>query len=395
MPSGIPSYFAPAERDDDIAIHSELQLIMENPILDTLLSSIGGLVAVLNDKRQILMVNQVLLNQLGIRDIDCILGQRLGEAAECVHAHDMAGGCGTGPYCATCGAVIAMESTRLEQKPFEAKCYIEKDDCGQSVDLSFSVRTSPVCVEGLELILIILRDISSEERWNMLERTFFHDLNNIIGSLTGSMEMMKLGSRGKKSREVQQLQRSAQRLVEEVAVHRVLCEDEGYRELTGKEYFPVEELTGALTLQYSSHPVGRGKTLELERHDGNRMIYSNKTLILRVLGNMLTNAFEATGRAGRILFSTEDRGEAVVFSVWNDQHIPEKHALRVFQRNYSTKAEKGRGLGTFGMKLFGEKILGGKVDFTSSPEEGTTFRFTLPLNTADSGPKNERSNHNH
>ena len=388
MPSGITSYFAPVERDDDRTVRSELELIMDNPVMDTLLSSIGGLVAVLNDKRQILMVNQTLLNQLGIRDIDCILGRRLGEAAECIHAHDMKGGCGTGPYCVTCGAVIAMEAARMEQKPFETKCYIEKDDSGQSVDLSFSVRTSPVRIEGMDLILIILRDISSEERWSILERTFFHDLNNIIGSLTGSMEMMKLGSRGKKSREVQRLQSSAQRLVEEVAVHRVLCEDEGYRELTSREYFPVDELIGALKLQYLSHPVGQGKTLDIGRHDRNRMIYSNKTLILRVLGNMLTNAFEATEKEGRILLTTEDRGEAVLFSVWNAQDIPDKIALRVFQRNYSTKAKSGRGLGTFGMKLFGERILGGKVEFSSSSEEGTTFRFILPLNTSDGDSNN-------
>jgi signal transduction histidine kinase len=31
------------------------------------------------------------------------------------------------------------------------------------------------------------------------------------------------------------------------------------------------------------------------------------------------------------------------------------------------------------MKYFGEKMLKGDVDFTSSPEEGTTFYISLPL----------------
>ena len=389
MPSGIPSYFAPAERDDDTLIHSELELIMDNPILNTLLSSIGGLVAVLNDRRQILMVNQSLLNQLGISDIDCILGQRLGEAVDCVHAHDMEGGCGTSAHCASCGAVIAMERARLRQEPFETKCHIEKDDKGQTIDLSFNVRTSPVRIEGRNLILIILRDISSEERWNILERTFFHDLNNIIGSLMGSAEMMKLNGKRKKNREADQLKRGVLRLMEEVAIHRVLCENEGYRDLTHKEYFPMDEVVTALELQYSTHPAGKDKTLETERHDTNRMIYSNKTLILRVLGNMLTNAFEATKKGGRIRLTIEDLKGAVIFSVWNDLCIPEKIALRVFQRNYSSKAENGRGLGTFGMKIFGEKVLGGKVDFTSSGEEGTVFRFILPLNVGTLNPEKQ------
>ncbi|MHC4874743.1 MAG: ATP-binding protein [Planctomycetota bacterium] len=53
--------------------------------------------------------------------------------------------------------------------------------------------------------------------------------------------------------------------------------------------------------------------------------------------------------------------------------------LRVFQRNFSTKADNGRGLGTFSMKLFGEKFLGGSVTFVSTEEEGTVFKLTLPL----------------
>jgi sensor histidine kinase regulating citrate/malate metabolism len=52
--------------------------------------------------------------------------------------------------------------------------------------------------------------------------------------------------------------------------------------------------------------------------------------------------------------------------------------MRIFQRNYSTKSDSGRGLGTYSMKLFGETYLGGKVDFTSSESEGTTFHLRLP-----------------
>jgi sensor histidine kinase regulating citrate/malate metabolism len=52
---------------------------------------------------------------------------------------------------------------------------------------------------------------------------------------------------------------------------------------------------------------------------------------------------------------------------------------RLFQRNFSTKSEAGRGIGTYSMKLFGEKVLGGKVSFTSSEEDGTLFKFSKHL----------------
>lgn len=47
-------------------------------------------------------------------------------------------------------------------------------------------------------------------------------------------------------------------------------------------------------------------------------------------------------------------------------HSDPKLLLRIFQRSFSTKGAKGRGLGTYSMKLFGETYLGGQVSFRSS-----------------------------
>ena len=52
---------------------------------------------------------------------------------------------------------------------------------------------------------------------------------------------------------------------------------------------------------------------------------------------------------------------------------------RIFQRNFSTKAEAGRGIGTYSMKLLGEDVLGGEVGFTSSEKDGTVFRLLHPI----------------
>ena len=43
-----------------------------------------------------------------------------------------------------------------------------------------------------------------------------------------------------------------------------------------------------------------------------------------------------------------------------------------------TKGGRGRGLGTHSMKLLGETLLRGRVDFTSGLEQGTHFRLILP-----------------
>lgn len=71
--------------------------------------------------------------------------------------------------------------------------------------------------------------------------------------------------------------------------------------------------------------------------------------------------------------------DAAIFSVWNPETIHPDVARRIFQRNFSTKDAPGRGIGTFSMKLLGEKILGGKVRFTTSALEGTFFSFEHPI----------------
>jgi hypothetical protein len=57
---------------------------------------------------------------------------------------------------------------------------------------------------------------------------------------------------------------------------------------------------------------------------------------------------------------------------------PPDVAIRVFQRYFTTPIGYGRGLDTFTMKWLTEKYLKGKVDFTSTEADGTTFRLWLP-----------------
>ena len=58
--------------------------------------------------------------------------------------------------------------------------------------------------------------------------------------------------------------------------------------------------------------------------------------------------------------------------------IPPDDQLQIFQRSFSTKG-RGRGLGTYSIRLLGEAYLGGAVSFTSTQRTGTTFRIELPL----------------
>jgi len=74
----------------------------------------------------------------------------------------------------------------------------------------------------------------------------------------------------------------------------------------------------------------------------------------------------------------ENKPHSLIFNVWNAQSMSRDIAMHVFQRNFSTKSEADRGLGTYAMKLFGETYLRGTVRFSTSRREGTTFHLELP-----------------
>jgi len=85
------------------------------------------------------------------------------------------------------------------------------------------------------------------------------------------------------------------------------------------------------------------------------------------------------GAEVRVRFDIDVDTDLCSFHVHNDGMIPDAVAARIFQRSFSTKGTPGRGLGTYSMKLFGENILGGKVGFHSTDQQGTTFYLTLPI----------------
>ncbi|CAG0934623.1 partial Sensor protein DivL, partial [Rhodocyclaceae bacterium] len=101
-------------------------------------------------------------------------------------------------------------------------------------------------------------------------------------------------------------------------------------------------------------------------------------ILRRILGNLVKNALEATPRGGTVTLSCTDDGGRVIFGVTNPGVMPEEVQLQIFQRSFSTKAGTGRGIGTYSVKLFGERYLKGKVAFTSREPEGTTFTLSIP-----------------
>lgn len=108
------------------------------------------------------------------------------------------------------------------------------------------------------------------------------------------------------------------------------------------------------------------------------IIETDHHFIIRSLGNLIKNALEAINPGGKVSLTAKDYGDNVRFVVSNNGVIPKHIQLQIFNRSFSTKAKKGRGIGTYSVKLLIENYLKGKVSFISDEENQTKFIIELP-----------------
>ena len=371
------TYFAPAERANEKELIAEIEMVNQNPVMSGLLHSISGLLAILDEHRQIIAINDSFLKMLGINDPSEALGLRPGEALQCIHAHEEPAGCGTTKFCSTCGAAIAIVSSLGQDKPAERICALTANRGGQTVDIALLVRSHQIKIDGKKFLLLFLQDITIQQQRAALERTFFHDVNNMLTGLVGASEMLSLENC--QSDLVKIIHQSSLRLKKEVDIQRCLLQRESctYQPLWQK--IDTSQVIEELQSFFTNHPAARNKNLHFQASCPTLSIKTDMSLLLRVICNMITNAFESTEENGTVKVLLEQNDNFLSFCVWNWQPIPQDIAQRIFQRNFSTKDGAGRGVGTYSMKLFGEQILGGQVSFTTSQKGGTVFRFSLPL----------------
>ena len=116
---------------------------------------------------------------------------------------------------------------------------------------------------------------------------------------------------------------------------------------------------------YESKALAEGKAIAIDPEAADVEFTSDRTLVERVLSNMLKNAIEASARGATIRGGCRLSQRGVAFSINNPSFMPRRIQLQVFQRSFSTKGPN-RGIGTYSMKLLTERFLRGTVSFTSS-----------------------------
>jgi len=150
-----------------------------------------GMVLVLNRYRQIVFANQAFYQLSGRSESENLLGMLIGDVLVCHIALESAAGCGTGESCETCGALVAMMSG-LSGIDNVQECTLSQQDGTAVKSLTLRMWSTPLKYGGEEFTVLAGMDISHERRRLALEKTFFHDILNLVASIQGFAELIEI-----------------------------------------------------------------------------------------------------------------------------------------------------------------------------------------------------------
>lgn len=212
----------------------------------------------------------------------------------------------------------------------------------------------------------------------MLEKIFFHDIMNTAGNLKGLSDLiMQMDDPGRKNELLKLLHSLSNELVEEIHEQRQLSAAESGDLQLNKSQFSTMEVIESIVDQFSSQN-NQSIGFAIDNASENLPLFTDKAILRRILKNMTKNAMEASSEGDIITLRSSLELNRVRFTVHNPKTIPASIQLQIFKRNFSTKSPN-RGLGTYSMKLLGERFLKGKVSFSSDDRKGTEFYFDLPV----------------
>lgn len=359
-------------------IRNQCEIISHNRLLPEVLNAFPNFVLVLNRFRQIVFANNPVLKLVGQENLVDILGKTPGDVLNCLHAVNSEFGCGSTEFCSKCGSDKVFNSFQLHGRHDVEECRIIQYGSDRAFD--FRVHIAPLPEERHDLFLFFLTDISHEKRRRVLERIFFHDMANIANGMVGLSRIMrkKEMAEDQKRRFHKALHHSAERLAAEIDAQRDLTaaeSDELQLRLKSNSSMTMLREVAAF---YNHNGLAGGCQVRIAEGSADVSLLTDHRLLNRILGNMVKNALEARPYKGLVRLGCIDLGHEVEFWVHNEGDIPKEVQLQIFKRSFSTKGA-GRGLGTYSIKLLGERYLQGHVSFLSNPEDGTTFRFRCPV----------------
>ncbi|MEZ4831366.1 MAG: hypothetical protein R2873_05050 [Caldilineaceae bacterium] len=286
--------FLSAERAPDYVVARQHDAFTHNELLAGVLNAMPEGVVILNKERQIVFSNKAF-DSVVEDDVE-IVGLRLGEALNCEHSDVMPAGCGTSQFCQTCGAAKAIQSA-LDRRKDTQECRIGRNEEINAGALDLRVVATPFSYADEDYAIFAINDIGHEKRRDVLERIFFHDLQNTAGAIVGVATLMDTLDPSEEEywQEYGAMLKSASnQLLEEIQEQRQLISAENGDLFVDAMQIRSTSLIAEVKEIYTKHDVAENRTIHIDEASEGVVFWSDPVLVRRVIGNMTKNALEAS-----------------------------------------------------------------------------------------------------
>jgi len=148
--------------------------------------------------------------------------------------------------------------------------------------------------------------------------------------------------------------------------------------------FTVGELLKRVNILMKHELKSSLTTLNIDcKIDKNTALQGNINSLVQVINNLISNAIQAYGdkQNQSIDLTISQKDNNIVISVRDyGSGIPKDVQEKLFSKMITTKGHKGTGLGLFMSYSTIKGHFNGDLNFTTTPNEGTTFNIVLPKN---------------
>jgi PAS domain S-box-containing protein len=253
--------------------------------------------------------------------------------------------------------------------------------------------SSPVRSDGRFLgRLFGFRDVTHERELDRMKTEFVsqvsHELRTPLTAIKGFTDMMLDGDAGDVNEEqaeyLQIVKQNADRLVTLINDLLDVARIESGRIKLKIEPIDLGAIVASVVATLRPLVDGKNQSLSVEIEPGLPLALGDHDRILQVVTNLISNAHKYTPAGGAIRVEATHAGELARIAVHDTGiGIAPEDVARLFTRFFRVDSSLTREIGGTGLGLSIVKSIvelhGGTVTVESTPGEGSTFAFTLPL----------------
>lgn len=160
-------------------ISNETTLPLINNSIQEILDAFQQPTALLDPDEKVISVNSNFLKLFSNPNRDHLIGKKPIEIFYCTFAIDTKWDSQNTEHCRKCGINLKLKGSKVTRQRFTERCNLTFVDETRHLDelQNMKVTISPFTLDGKQLYLFSITDISNDIRRRLLERIFFHDVS--------------------------------------------------------------------------------------------------------------------------------------------------------------------------------------------------------------------------